>query len=124
MTGPLSIFMGSTPWVEELCLDAINNVNGGVYIEEAGEKLPIRVIYADTESDSNKAMEVATKLVTENKVDILVGAWTPVGSNPISAVGERYETPVFTFGAPEESWLEGGPYNWATGMHFKSTRSI
>ncbi|MDR1572048.1 MAG: ABC transporter substrate-binding protein [Clostridiales Family XIII bacterium] len=118
MTGPLSIFMGPTPWVEELCLDAINNVNGGIYIDEAGGKLPIRVVYADTESDSNKAMEVATKLVTENKVDILVGAWTPVGTNPISAVGERYEVPVFTFGAPEESWLEGGPYNWATGMQF------
>jgi branched-chain amino acid transport system substrate-binding protein len=118
MTGPLAIFMGPTSWVEALCLNAINNTNGGVQIKEAGKKLPIRVIYADTESDSNKAMEVATKLVTEDKVDILVGAWTPVGTNPISAVAERYEVPTFTFGAPEESWLEGGPYHWATGMQF------
>ncbi|MDR1027897.1 MAG: ABC transporter substrate-binding protein [Clostridiales Family XIII bacterium] len=118
MTGPLAIFMGPTSWVEDLCLAAINDTNGGIYVEEADAKLPVRVIYADTESDSNKAMEVATKLATEDKVDILVGAWTPVGANPISAVGERYEIPTFTFGAPEESWLEGGPYHWATGMHF------
>jgi branched-chain amino acid transport system substrate-binding protein len=116
LTGPLAIFMGPTPWVEALCLDAINNQNGGILVD--GKQLPIRVIYADTESDSNKAMEAATKLVTQDKVDILVGAWTPVGANPISAVAERYEIPAFTFGAPEESWLEGGPYKWATGMHF------
>ena len=33
-------------------------------------------------------------------------------------MGERYKVPTFTFGSPEESWLEGGPYTWATGMQF------
>ncbi len=116
LTGPMAIFMAPTPWVEELCLDAINNQNGGIEID--GKKIPIRVIYADTESDSNKAVEAATKLVTEDKVDILVGGWTPIQTNTVSAVGERYQIPTFTFGAPEESWLEGGPYEWATGMQF------
>ncbi|MDR3364911.1 MAG: ABC transporter substrate-binding protein [Clostridiales Family XIII bacterium] len=116
LTGPLAIFMGPTPWVENICLDAINNAMGGIEID--GAKIPVRVVYADTESDSNKAMEVATKLVTDDKVDILVGAWTPVGTNPISAVAERYEVPAFVFGAPEESWMEGGPYHWAAGMNF------
>jgi branched-chain amino acid transport system substrate-binding protein len=116
MTGPLAIFMAPTPWVEALCLDYINNELGGIEVD--GKKLPVRVIYADTESDSNKAVEAATKLVTENKVDILVGGWTPVGTNTVSAVGERYSVPTFTFGSPEESWLEGGPYEWSMGMQF------
>ncbi|MDR2296158.1 MAG: ABC transporter substrate-binding protein [Clostridiales Family XIII bacterium] len=116
MTGPLAIFMGPTPWVEALCLDKINNELGGIEID--GKKLPVRVIYADTESDSNKAVEAATKLATENAVDILVGGWTPVGTNTVSAVGERYGIPTFTFGSPEESWLEGGPYEWSMGMQF------
>ncbi|MCL1896494.1 MAG: ABC transporter substrate-binding protein [Clostridiales bacterium] len=118
LTGPFAIFLDPTPWGEALCVDAINEGNGGIFIEEAGQKLPVRVIYADTESDPNKTMEAATKLVTEDKVDILVGGWTPVGTNPVSAVGERYEIPTFTFGAPEESWLEGGPYTWSFGMQF------
>lgn len=118
LTGALAIFMGPTSWVENLCLDVINNQNGGIYINEADKKLPIRVVYADTESDSNKAIEAATKLVTEDKVDILIGGWTPTGTNTVSAVGERYGVPTFTFGSPEESWIEGGPYEWATGMQF------
>lgn len=119
LTGALSIFLGPTPWVEELCLDVINNEKGGIEID--GEMKKMRVIYADTESDSNKAVEAATKLATEDKVDILIGGWTPTGTNTVSAVGERYKLPTFTFGAPEESWLEGasgGGYEWATGMQF------
>lgn len=116
LTGAMSIFMAPTPWVQEWCLDVINNENGGIEID--GKKIPVRVIYADTESDSNKAVEAATKLVTDDKVDILIGGWTPVQTNTVSAVGERYQVPTFVFGAPEESWLEGGPYEWSTGMNF------
>ena len=116
LTGPMSIFMNPTPWVEELMLDHINNTLGG--IEIGGRKLPLRIIYADNESDPNRAVEAATRLVTENNVDILIGGWTPVGTNTASSVGERYGVPTFVFGAPEESWLEGGPYDWSMGMTF------
>ena len=118
LTGPLSIFMGPTDWCEKLCLEVINEQNGGIYVKELDKKLPVRVIYADTESDPTKASEAASKLVLDDKVDILVGGWTPVGTNPVSAVGERYEVPTFVFGCPKESWLEAGPYEWSAGALF------
>lgn len=116
MSGPMSIFMEPTPWVEKLMLDQINKTLGGIEIN--GKKIELRIVYADNKSDPNTAMAAAEKLVTNDKVDILIGGWTPVGTNTASAVGERYGIPTFVFGAPEESWLEGGPYEWSMGMTF------
>jgi branched-chain amino acid transport system substrate-binding protein len=56
---------------------------------------------------------VASKLVLTDKVDILVGAWTPATINPVSAVAERYKIPALMENGPIESWLTGGPYHWA-----------
>jgi branched-chain amino acid transport system substrate-binding protein len=116
MTGPMSIFMMPTPWVAKMMEDHINNTLGGIDI--GGKKLPIKVVYADNESDPNTAMDAATKLVTQDQVDILIGGWTPVGTNTASAVGERHGVPTLVFGAPEESWLDGGPYQRSYGFTF------
>ena len=116
-TGPLSVFTVATKWVDEMCLDVINNQNGGVDVD--GAKKKIRVIYGDSESNATTASEVAQKMVLEEKVDILVGAWTPENSGPVSAVGERYKIPTYISNSPAESWIEsGGPYYWAMGTLF------
>lgn len=116
-TGPLSMFTAATKWVDDKCLAIINDENGGIDI--GGKKMKIRVIYGDTESDPTIATQVAQKLVLEDKVNILVGAWTPDNTAPVSAVGERYGVPTYISNSPAESWIEsGGPYYWAMGTLF------
>ncbi len=116
-TGPLSCFVVAYDWVEDQCLEVINQ-EGGIYIESYGKNLPVRVITGDSESDPTKATEVATKMVLDDKVDILMGAWTPDTTSPVSAVAERYSVPALMVNTPADSWLTGGPFEWATGIMF------
>ena len=116
-TGPLGFFTEQFEWSSKQCLDAIN-AEGGIFIEAYGKKLPIRLITADTQSDPNIAAEVATNLVLNNDLDLLIGAWTPTTSIPVSAVAERYKVPALMENSPAEAWLSGGPYEWASAMMF------
>jgi len=116
-TGPLAQFTQSVKFVEEKAL-AIINKDGGIFIEDYGKKLPIKIIWADSESNPTKASEAATKLVLNDKVDFLIGSWTPDTINPVSAVAERYKVPALMENGPIDSWLTGGPYHWAFGNLF------
>jgi len=122
-TGPLAQFTQSIKFIEKKALDVINK-DGGIYIEEYGKKLPVKVIYADSQSNPVKAMEVANKLILSNKVDFLVGAWTPDHINPVSAAAERNKIPALMENGPMASWLTGGPYSWAFGNLFSLEKMV
>jgi branched-chain amino acid transport system substrate-binding protein len=117
-TGPLSTHTQVTKWASDKVLKIVNDEQGGIEVD--GVKKKIEIIYADSESDPNKASEAASKLCTEDKVNILVGAWTPDTSMPVSGVGERYKVPTYINNSPAQSWLQGGPYYWAMGSMFDS----
>lgn len=110
-TGPLAAFGESSPWADDRAIEAVNKA-GGVFIKEAGKKLPIKVKVVDTESDPTKAGEMAAKLILQDKVDLMVVLHTPDTVNPVSAMCERYETPCISLDAPVEAWASGGPYKW------------
>ena len=122
-TGPLAQFTQTIKFIEAKALPAINK-DGGIYIEEYHKKLPVKIIWADSESNPTKASEVASKLVLTDKVDLLVASWTPDTINPVSAVAERYKIPALMENGPIESWLTGGPYHWAFGDVFYLHRMV
>ncbi|WP_258360983.1 ABC transporter substrate-binding protein [Moorella sulfitireducens] len=111
-TGPIAGFGEGSPWVEERLLEEVNK-DGGIYIQELGKKLPVKIKVVDTESDPTKAAEVATKLILEDKVDLMLVMHTPATVNPVSAIAERYQVPCIALDAPVEAWLTGGPYQWS-----------
>jgi len=113
-TGPLAPFGETAAFAEELCSAEINKA-GGIFVEEAGKKLPIKMLPMDSESNPTKAAEIATKLILQDKVDIITVASTPDTTNPVAAVCERYGVPVVC-GVPYESWAPGGPYKWTFNM--------
>ena len=116
-TGPLAQFSATIEWVLDLALPIINQ-DGGIYIEEYDQRIPVEFILADSESNPTKAGEAAQKLVTTDNVHLLVGAWTPDTANPVSAVAERNQIPALMENSPMESWLEGGPYTWSYALMF------
>ena len=125
LTGPMASFSvggkGSS-YVADEALKVINDEWGGIEID--GKKMKVEVIWGDSESDPTKASEVATKLATEDGVDMLFGEWTPATTSPVSAVGERYQVPTLLANGPDLSWLEGGPYEWAFGLFFDYDKFI
>ena len=111
-TGPIASFGEASPWVENRVIDEINKM-GGIQIKEAGKKLPIQVKLVDTESNPTKAADVASKLILQDKVDLMVVYHTPDTVNPVTSMCERYQVPCIALDAPLEPWLEGGPYKWS-----------
>jgi branched-chain amino acid transport system substrate-binding protein len=110
-TGPLGMMGEASPWVDEEALARINS-KGGIYIKERGRKLPVKVVIADTESDPSEAIAVATRLILQDKVDLMVTMHTPDTVNPVAAVCERYQVPCVSTQSPVDPWLKNGPYTW------------
>lgn len=110
-TGPLAAFGEPSPWIDDRAIAEINK-DGGLYIEELGKKLPVKMKMLDTESDSTKAAELAARLILNDKIDIMIALHTPNMVNPITATCERFKVPCISLDAPLEAWLPGGPYNW------------
>ena len=114
-SGPLSAFGETTPWIDDRILAEINK-DGGIFIKEAGKKLPVRIKVMDSESDPTKAGDVASKLILQDEIDLMITLHTPDTVNPVDAMCERYQVPCISSDAPIESWLTGGPYKWS--FHF------
>ena len=111
-TGPLASFGYGTPWAENLVVDYINN-KGGIYMEEYGVSMPVRIVTVDTASDFAQAGEVTRGLVLNEKVDLLLARHTPGTAIPVTVMGNSMRVPVISMESPTNAWLEGGPYDWA-----------
>ncbi len=112
LTGPVSFFHESSPWLDNKGLAEINK-DGGIYIKEFGKKLPLKLKMLDTESNPTKAAELASKLILKDKIDIMYVSSTPATGNPVSAVCERAKMPCVVTLDPLEMWTPGGPYHWS-----------
>ena len=111
ITGPVGAFSEATPWIDDMVMDEINK-GGGIYIKEAGKKLPVKTKIVDTESDPGKASELASRLILKDKVDIMYTSSTPATVNPVAAVCERHKMPCVSTMLPNEMFLLGGNYKY------------
>ena len=111
-TGPVAAFAESSPWIDNKIIDEINK-QGGIYIREYGKKVPLKVMIADTESNPTKAADVASKLILNDKVDLIYVSHTPATVNPVAANCERFKIPCIGTMMPAEMFLAGGPYYWS-----------
>lgn len=123
LTGAIANFGAGTPYIEEAAVEKIN-AEGGIYIEEYGKKLPIKFIVADSESNPTKASEAATKLILENKIDIMICSHTADTVVPVSAVCERYQIPCISVDAPADMWADGGPYEYCYHAFFDTAAEL
>ena len=116
-TGPLAGLGAPTSWVNARVEKALEKL-GGVYIKEYGKKVPVKFKVVDTESSPTKAADVASRLILNDKIDLMLTMYTPDVVNPVSAVCERYQMPCIGVGCPIDPWVEGGPYKWSFETHF------
>jgi branched-chain amino acid transport system substrate-binding protein len=72
LTGMFASFGNEGKLVYEMAVDDINK-DGGIYVKELGEKLPVKLVVYDDESDVAKGTAALEKLIRGDKVDILLG---------------------------------------------------
>jgi len=83
-TGPLAGFAEADDFVLKGIQAALS---GGV--ENNGKRYDIEIIAKDSQSNPNRAAEVAADLILSDEVDIMVAASTPDTTNPVAALTTR-----------------------------------
>ena len=117
ITGDVSAFTAASPWLDNKAIAEINK-DGGIYIKEAGKKLPVRVKIVDTESNPTKAGDIGSKLILEDNVDIMYVSCTPATVSPVAAACESFKVPCVSTMMPVEMFLLGGSFHWTFDASF------
>ena len=117
-TGPLAAFGEADQYV----LDTVTELLAeGIQIGDTTH--PVEILVRDSQSDPNRAAEVAADLILSDEVDLILVASTPETTNPVSDQCEIYEVPCISTVAPWQPWFfrnpaaaESGGYAWT--YHF------
>ena len=106
-TGPLSAFSAADSYMVDKFLKAA-----------PGLGIDVQVLVKDSQSNPNRAAEVAKELISRDKVNLLLVASTPETTNPVCSIGEQEEIPVISTVAPWQPWFigqqgnPGDPKSW------------
>jgi branched-chain amino acid transport system substrate-binding protein len=116
-TGPLAAFGEADAFV----IGALGSAFAkGVSI--GGENHKISVLVRDSQSDPKRAADVASQLIQQDRVDLMLVASTPDTTNPVSDQCEANGVPCIATIAPWQAWFfgRGGrpdkPFKWT--YHF------
>ncbi len=118
-TGPLAAFAE----VDQFIIDGfLKTVSGG--IQSGSKTYAIEVVVKDSQSNPNRAAEVAKELIVDDEIDIMVVAHTPETTNPVSTICEIEEIPCLSTLAPWQPWFigrQGNPADPGTWAPFDYT---
>lgn len=118
VTMTTGVFAGLSEPDDFLLQQAKDTIGEGL-VGADGKVHPITWVVKDSQSDSNRAAEVAGELITSDKPDIVFAGMTPVVNIPVGQQCEANGVPCLTYGCPMEPWffgMGGDPakgFNWA-----------
>lgn len=99
-TGPLAAFGEADKFV----LAGVNEaLKAGIAV--AGKTHPVEIVVRDSQSNPNRAGEVAADLILKANVDLMVVASTPETTNPVSDQCELNGVPCVSTVAPWQPWF-------------------
>jgi len=101
-TGPLAFFAEADGYVLDTFKKAV-----GAGIKIGDNTHPVEVIVKDSQSNSNRAAEVANELILGSKIDLMVVAHTPDTVNPVADQCEVNEVPCISTDAPWQPYFFG-----------------
>ena len=116
ITGPLASFGEPCRYV----VDQMKAALKGIPI--AGRTHPVEILLKDSQSNPNRAAEVAAELILKDKVDLMLVSSAPDTTNPVADQAELNEMPLISTDTPWQPWYfgRGGTpekgFNWA--YHF------
>ena len=112
-TGPLAAF-GET---DKFVVDGVREVlKSGISI--GGKNYAVEILVKDSQSNPNRAAEVAADLILKDKVDLMLVASTPETTNPVSDQCELNEVPCISTIAPWQPWFFGRGGDPAKGFNW------
>ena len=110
-TGPLAPFGEADKWVIEQLRSAFQ---GGMTV--GGKKVAVEIVLKDSQSNPNRAGEVANDLILKDKVALMLTAGSPETANPVSDACELNEVPCISTVVPWQPWFFGRKGDPAKGF--------
>ncbi len=113
-TGPLAAFAEADSFI-------LSN------FAESSVASQFEIIVRDSQSNPNRAAEVAQELIISEEVDLMLVASTPETTNPVTTTAEAEGIPIISTAAPWQPWFigqqgnPGAPDTWRNfdyGFHF------
>jgi branched-chain amino acid transport system substrate-binding protein len=101
-TGPLALFYEEMGWT----IEAVKKFTGNA-IAINGTRHPLEIVVKDSQSNPNRASEVAEELILNDKVHIVTAFAAPETVNPVSDQCEINGMPCVTNVDPLESYFLG-----------------
>jgi branched-chain amino acid transport system substrate-binding protein len=86
-----------------------------------GKTYQVNIIVTDSQSDPNRASQLARQLILNNNADMLLTSSTPETVNPVAVVAQTEGVPCAATNDPWESWyagLGGNPANPTTTFQY------
>jgi branched-chain amino acid transport system substrate-binding protein len=105
LTGPLADEAKKQEFVWEMWLDKVNAAGG---IDVGGKKMKVELAKYDYQSDGQRAAQLAEKLITDDKVDVLLAPFGSGHTKIVGTVAERYQVPVLACASSSESVFDQG----------------
>jgi len=70
------------------------NEKGGLFVKSENKKLPVKFVLYDDKSDNSTTVKFYERLVTVDKVDILIGPYSSPLTFPASTIANKYKMPM------------------------------
>ncbi|WP_397448939.1 ABC transporter substrate-binding protein [Pseudomonas sp. NA-150] len=99
-TGPLALFAAADNYIIESLQTVLKHS-----LTVGGTAYKLEVIVKDSQSNPNRAAEVASELILSDNVDLMLVSSTPETTNPVSDQCEINEIPCISTVAPWQPWF-------------------
>ncbi len=114
VTGPLSKIVGPFKKLADSWQGLINQ-QGGIWVRDYKKRLPIRMITYDDKSDQATSLKYYERLVTVDKVNLLIGPFGSHNSFPAATVAENHKIPMVMVCASDRKLFERD-YKWSVSQ--------
>ncbi len=112
LTGPLSPEGQKQVQGYDLWAEAANKAGG---VKVGNERYQVKIVYNDYQSNTPRAVQLAEKLITEDKVNFLFSVFGSGATKAASGVSEKYGVPTMAATASsEEVYNQGYKYLFGT----------
>ena len=102
-TGALADFSQSDPFI----LNKVRATSAYNGLKIGNNTYSIQIVEVDSQSDPNRAAQVAQQLINQNHVDLIVTSSAPETTNPVATACEQLQTPCLSTVVPWEAWYGG-----------------
>lgn len=117
LTGANALTGADQKWAFEKAVADIN-ANGGIFVEELGKSLPVKLIFEDDLSTPDGAAAAMEKLIKVHKVDLVLSSNNDKLNNAAATVGDKYKMYFAGAGGWWGDAFEAGNFKYASDIFF------